>query len=761
MAWFLVFFFVSGLCSVLYELIWLRLAMAQFGVTSALVSVVLSMFMAGLGLGSWASGRLIRRRELNITFPPLRLYALTELLIGISAVAVPRELAWGRTLLSSLPLSSSAAYYLASGAWIALTLVPWCACMGATFPVAMLAIRSSFPAKAQRSFSYLYVANVAGAVAGALLPLLLIEVYGFRGTLKIGAAMNVLLAAGAFALTMGSTRTAQSPVTAASEVAESASSSPDKARKEKPKPSKRESRSAGTPLVGRSILALLFGTGCASMGIEVVWIRQFTPYMGTVVYAFAIILAVYLLSTFLGSLIYRRRGYGPEGHHNLSWVWLGFTALLSSVSASPQFHLPGVVRLILGVAPFSGVLGFVTPMLVDRWSGGDPEKAGSAYAVNVLGCILGPLLSGFLLLPWIGERWVALIFALPWLVIGANPRWLRIRGDKAEKSSGRQLVVSYAVIALSFIAVFISKGFEDRFAERELLRDNTATVIATGEDRNKRLLVNGVGMTFLTPITKMMAHLPLAFLDHPPRKALVICFGMGTTFRSLLSWNISATAVELVPSVPRMFWYYHPDGPELLLRSPQSHVVIDDGRRYLERTSEQYDVITIDPPPPLAAAGSSLLYSREFYAVIKQRLLPGGILQQWLPYGDAVDKSAVAQALKDSFPYIRAFERLPNAQGVHFLASSQPIPPRSPNELVTRMPAAAIEDFMEWGPEDTPEREFGVLLENEIPIDSMIAADLHVPALQDDRPANEYYVLRRYFGYQTVERLGGHPILAH
>ncbi len=296
MAWFLVFFFVSGLCSVLYELIWLRLAMAQFGVTSALVSVVLSMFMAGLGLGSWASGHLVQKRDRSITFPPLRLYALTELLIGISAVTVPRELAWGRTLLSSLPLSSSAAFYLASGAWIALTLVPWCACMGATFPVAMLAIRSSFPAKAQRSFSYLYVANVAGAVAGALLPLLLIEVYGFRGTLKVGAAMNVLLAAGAFALTLRSARSAEPVITAASEVAESSyGSSPDKGRKEKPKRSKRDSRSSGTPLGGRSILALLFGTGCASMGIEVVWIRQFTPYMGTVVYAFAIILAVYFV----------------------------------------------------------------------------------------------------------------------------------------------------------------------------------------------------------------------------------------------------------------------------------------------------------------------------------------------------------------------------------------------------------------------------------------------------------------------------------
>jgi spermidine synthase len=76
--------------------------------------------------------------------------------------------------------------------------------------------------------------------------------------------------------------------------------------------------------------------------------------------------------------------------------------------------------------------------------------------------------------------------------------------------------------------------------------------------------VNGVGITILTPITKLMAHLPLAFLDHPPRNALVICFGMGTSYRSLMSWNIPTTAVELVPSVPELFGYYHADALELL-----------------------------------------------------------------------------------------------------------------------------------------------------------------------------------------------------
>jgi spermidine synthase len=136
-SWYFFFFFISGFCTVLYELVWLRLAMAQFGVTTAMVSIVLSVFMAGLGLGSWASGRWLRGPGDGLRFPALRLYGLVELLIGVSGLVVPYQLGWGRNLLGSLELSSSMAYYSASGLSVACTLIPWCALMGATIPIAM------------------------------------------------------------------------------------------------------------------------------------------------------------------------------------------------------------------------------------------------------------------------------------------------------------------------------------------------------------------------------------------------------------------------------------------------------------------------------------------------------------------------------------------------------------------------------------------------------------------------------------------------
>src|SRR5437588_1696096 len=91
-SWFYAFFFVSGFCSLVYEVVWLRLCMAKFGVTTPMVSIVLSVFMAGLGIGSWAGGAVIKRLNTRSAAAPLRLYGLLELLIGASAMIVPAVL---------------------------------------------------------------------------------------------------------------------------------------------------------------------------------------------------------------------------------------------------------------------------------------------------------------------------------------------------------------------------------------------------------------------------------------------------------------------------------------------------------------------------------------------------------------------------------------------------------------------------------------------------------------------------------------------
>jgi len=712
--WYFGFFFVSGFCSILYELIWLRLAMAEFAVTTALISIVLSAFMIGLGFGSWGAGVYVRSRQPSRVLPSLRLYALTELLIGVSAFAVSWELARGRALLEWLNMGralSRPVYYILAGTWIGLTLVPWCACMGATFPFAMAAIRERFSGESSRSFSYLYLANVLGAMTGAAIPLLLIEEYGFRTTLHAGAGLNLLLAASALGLSLGP-QGGLLPM----------------ASEQVPVP----------PATNRWPYYVLFGTGFTSMAAEVVWIRLFTPGLSTVVYAFATILGLYLGATYLGSVSYRRSEKRAAPGSAL-FAWLAFSVVLPLLLCDPRLPIINKLRVI-GIVPFSFLVGWITPLVLDRVSLGDPNRAGRGYAINVAGCVVGPLVSGFVLLPFLGERYTLLACALPWIVISLQERSapLAFAGGARTLALWKPALISVVAVAL----VGTTENFESIYNPQRVLHDSTATVTAAGSNMGKRLLVNGIGMTTLTPITKMIAHLPLAFLSRPPHDGLVICLGMGTTYRSMLSWGISSTAVELVPSVVSVFPFFHADAPRLL-RSPLSHVVVDDGRFFLERSpQQQFDVIVLDPPPPVEAAASSLLYSKEFYAIVREHLRPGGILQQWLPAGDAATLASVAKAIQQSFPYIRVFRSI-EGWGYHFLASDEPIPPYSPATLASHLPPRATVDLLEWGPASNAEDQFARVLNQEVSLSELIRQDPRAPVLQDDRPVNEYYLLRR------------------
>jgi spermidine synthase len=293
-----------------------------------------------------------------------------------------------------------------------------------------------------------------------------------------------------------------------------------------------------------------------------------------------------------------------------------------------------------------------------------------------------------------------------------------------------------------------TEDYENRLVKIQIdtaiRRDYAASTVSFGAGRNKQLFVNGVGMTLLTPATKFMAHLPLAYHQGRPQSLLIICFGMGTTYRSALSWDVNTTAVELVPGVMQAFEFYHADA-QRWLDHPQGRIVIDDGRRYLRRTAEKFDVIVIDPPPPPEAAGSSLLYSREFYELAKQHLQPQGILQTWVPGGDATYvpiAQAAARSLSEAFPYTLIFRPVECA-GIHMLASMEPIELLGAGQLTARMPEGAKRDLLEWS--DTPDvtAYFGRVATNQVDLARFLDPDRAI-RITDDRPYNEYFLLRSW-----------------
>jgi spermidine synthase len=719
-------FFLSGLSGLVYQVVWVRLAFASFGIITPVLSMVVSVFMLGLSLGAWAGGRSIKFLVRKTGLSALWFYAGTELVIGIGAFAAPASFTISQRMLLVAGEADSSRYLLFSALALAFSILPWCIFMGATFPLMMAFVREQDHQNAE-SFSFLYVANVLGAMAGTLLSaFVLVELLGLRHTLWVAAAGNfsVAIVAGLLAFNRGQL------------------------------PSRNETgvSKIGQPVLGkdrldRFALALLFLTGFAALGMEVMWARAFTPVLKTQVYSFALVVFAYLAATFVGSFIYRW-DLGKSSVRSvavlLSIVSVAvFVPIVSNdlrifLSSSYAVEWWSRVVVLLSICPFCAALGYLTPKLIDSYALGEPSQAGRAYAVNVLGCILGPLFASYLLLPWAGERIGLVILGAPFVLLfivitKSLPKWYRC----VSGAIATTLLIWSLLFSVDF-ARFVSRNFQNT----EIRRDYAASVVSSGSGFEKRLFVNGVGMTSLVPATKFMAHLPLVLHDGKPNSVLIICFGMGTTYRSALSWNVKTTAVELVPSVKKAFGFYHSDATQILT-NPNGRIIIDDGRRYLNRTREKFDVIIIDPPPPVEAAGSSLLYSEEFYTLAKGHLNQNGIVATWVPADAPPDsRAAILRSLVNSFSFVRCFVSVDN-MGVHVLSSQQPIANISAREIASRMPAAAAIDLLEWERSETLVDYIQQVLGNEMPLQWALNPQAQV-RITDDRPYNEYFLLRTW-----------------
>jgi hypothetical protein len=142
------------------------------------------------------------------------------------------------------------------------------------------------------------------------------------------------------------------------------------------------------------------------------------------------------------------------------------------------------------------------------------------------------------------------------------------------------------------------------------------------------------------------------------------------------------------------------------------------------------------------AAGSSLLYSREFYLEARRRLRPGGILQQWYPGSDDRVDAGVVRAVAEAFPHLRVFRGF-QGWGLHLLASDRPLPVTTGEALAAKLPPRAAADLVEWEPGETPRSIFEAIVRGELTPESVVRMSPQAPALTDDRPLNEYYLLHR------------------
>ena len=201
--------------------------------------------------------------------------------------------------------------------------------------------------------------------------------------------------------------------------------------------------------------------------------------------------------------------------------------------------------------------------------------------------------------------------------------------------------------------------------------DEIASVQAGQEAATAELWVGGTSMTLLTVDAKLMPILPLIARPDAER-ALVVAFGMGTSYRTALIAGLRTEAVELVPSVPEMFEHYYPDAAAVLA-DPRGRIVIADGRNHLELTSERFDIIVTDPPPPIQSSGVSVISSLEYYQAGRAHLTDGGVMMQWTPYGTTADElKEHIRTFATVFPFVTAV-RGPGGYGFYMLGSEHPV----------------------------------------------------------------------------------------
>ena len=381
------------------------------------------------------------------------------------------------------------------------------------------------------------------------------------------------------------------------------------------------------------------------------------------------------------------------------------------------------------------------------------ERVARAYTWNTVGAVVGGLLGGFVIAPHLdlfqGIYALVALYAATALVGAAL---------LAAGSTGRDGTLALAGVALTLVLIAVVRlGDEDRFRQRlrasrpgaEMLYHQTGvqgitTVLTLAGDPGpaSMLLVNHTGMTARVTDTKMMAHVPL--LLHPdPEDTLVICFGMGTTYRSAVSHGRSVTVVELVDEVFEAFPFFHLDA-EQVRAYPRGRMVTNDGRSFLKLSSARYDVITVDPPPPIDGAGVNHLYSLDFLELARDRLKPGGLMTHWIPLPGSLagvdDWETFGMLLRtfaEAFPHTLEIPS-GNRIGVHVVGSMQPIEVSDERIRARLADPNVARDASEWG--SVTSDYFG----STIPIDR--DAVRHLPLVTDDRPNLEFGWIRAWRG---------------
>ena len=680
-------FFLSGISGLIYQVTWVRQFGNVFGNTIQSASIVVAVFMLGLGAGSylagvWADGQARRGAVQQAGLWPGRLvraYAGAEVALAALGLALSLALphladtvaAWSHY--SARPdgwFELSAGSYAMRVALAVGLLAPVTLTMGATLT---LLVRALVPSDVRASgwhIARLYGANTAGAAAGALLTdFVLVRLAGLQASQFAAVALN-LVAAG---LALAALRVMPSP--------------------RAPSAGEPDAEAPVRPAEVAAVAAALALSGCAVMGLEMLWLRHFSILLGGFRAVFSLLLAVLLLAGGAGALaggwLLRRSSSSPGMSRaadllvasyavfvvmalaGIAWTDAGALAARGQAVAATLASL-GPARRALAEMWFNlrpmlvevGLPAFVAGLsyplanaVVQRTLGVVGRRAGLLYLANTAGAVCGSLAAGYLLLPWLGMQTAAVVLvALAGVAI--VPLWRAGASRGPVLAAGSLAVAAVAAWLLLPADYVLRRALTVGPGDRVLTISEGATeVIAVVEAaRGRALLTNGHAMSSTAALDqrymRALAHVPLLSIAAPQR-VLVIGFGVGNTVHAAtLHPSVERVDVaELSEHVLAHAEYFRAATGDVL-HHPKVAVHLNDGRQHLQMSAPGlYDLVTLEPPP-IAHAGVAALYSREFYRLVRSRLTADGYVSQWLPaYQVPGDSSlAMVRAFLDVFP---------------------------------------------------------------------------------------------------------------
>lgn len=688
--------FGSGLCALVYQIVWTRELRFVFGASTAAAAAVVAIFIAGLGAGGLWLGRIVERSP-----SPLRFYANLELGIALSSALTLLWLGLARS--AYIALGGSLALGVGGATLVRLLLsllvlgVPTFL-MGGTLPAVARAIETAADGE-RRGVAIAYGMNTLGAVLGCLLAdFVLLEALGARRSLLLACALNVLVALAAHALA------ARMPARSASV-----------ARPDTPAPP------VATDLSPLLVLSSAAVVGFSFFLMELVWYRLFGPLLGGTVFAFGLILAVALFGIGVGSAVYTLL---PPRVQATSFALtcviealllagpyaLGDQLALWSLSLRPLGEL-GFAGLVLGwtivcsvaVLPAALLSGFQFPLLIALLGRGDENvgrQVGQAYAANTIGAIAGALAGGFGLLPALGAlgayRLAAGLLLLWGALIAALAVWRQRRVRAPQLSvlgcvAASVLLLSAEGPTAAFRHSPIGAGRADP-AEvdspnraRAFLHRYRQAIVWQAEGVEAAVALEGTsGLAFVVngkidgnaradAATQVMLGLVGAALLPRVENALVVGLGTGSSggWLGKLPGVSRVDVAEIEPAITEVAARCKSVNEDVL-HNPRVHVFAGDARELLAVSRTAYDLIVSEPSNPYRA-GIASLYTKEFYEHVARRLSAGGVFVQWLQSYeiDASTVRTIYATLGSVFTHVQTYRGMPH--DLFLIASKAPL----------------------------------------------------------------------------------------